>query len=294
MTQLTLMALTVSLVQANSAQLPPNIVFIVADDLGYGDLGCYGNTAVSTPNLDRMAAEGIRFTEFYANGPMCSPTRAALLTGRYQQRVGVGSMQGHLFPDEITLGARLRDAGYATGYFGKWHVSGPLNDESLRQRMPVDFGFDEFRGFMTGFIDFQNYLDGRGLLDWWHNRELVTDDEGYATHILTRHTLDFIRENHAAKRPFFAVLAIPDIHAPMRHSGQFTVARRIRISSLSPSKATIRVKLKSPSASRTALRRSGIPTTRPAKGSWASATKTGAPLCHWTSSPMMPSAWYSL
>lgn len=193
----------------------PNIVFIVADDLGYGDLGCYGNTSVSTPHLDRMAQEGMRFTDFYANAPMCSPTRAALLTGRYQQRVGVIRVGDQLNAGEITLGARLRDAGYATGYFGKWHISGHYHDDLMRkERMPMDLGFDLFYGFMGGFIDFQNYLNDRGQLDWWHNRELVTDDKGYATHILTRHATDFINQQHEAQRPFFTVLALPDIHFP--------------------------------------------------------------------------------
>jgi arylsulfatase A len=203
------LALTATAVQ------PPNVVLIVADDLGYGDLGCYGNAAVKTPNLDRMAAEGMRFTDFYANSPMCSPTRAALLTGRYQQRVGVTKVGDVLNRGEIVIAQRLREqAGYATGYFGKWHVSGHYHDEPMRrERMPMDYGFDQFRGLMGGFIDFQNYLHDRGELDWWHQRELVTDDRGYATHILTDHAVNFIRE-HSGERPFFVVLAMPDIHFP--------------------------------------------------------------------------------
>lgn len=215
MTTLATIAVTLGLAMTATAVQPPNVVLIVADDLGYGDLGCYGNPAVKTPNLDRMAAEGMRFTEFYANAPMCSPTRAALLTGRYQQRVGVTTVGGVLNQGEIVIAQRLRErAGYATGYFGKWHVSGHYHDESMRrERMPMDHGFDEFRGLMGGFIDFQNYLHDRGELDWWHNRELVPDDEGYATHILTDHAVDFI-QSHSGERPFFVVLAMPDIHFP--------------------------------------------------------------------------------
>lgn len=202
------------LISSLEADTRPNIVIIVADDLGYADLGSYGNTTAQTPNLDRMAAEGIRFTDFYANSPMCSPTRAALLTGRYQQRTGVVRVGEVMHQTEITLGERLRDAGYATAYFGKWHISGHYhNPEMRRERMPMDFGFDLFRGFMGGFIDFQNYLDDRGNLDWWHNRELVKDDEGYATHILSDHLDQFIRDQ-AGQRPFLAIFALPDIHFP--------------------------------------------------------------------------------
>lgn len=103
----------------------PNIILILADDLGYADIGCYGNSQVQTPYLDRMASSGMRFTDFHSNGPMCSPTRASLVTGRYQQRVGVDGVGDQLNSDAITIAQRLRDgAGYTTGLFGKWHISG--------------------------------------------------------------------------------------------------------------------------------------------------------------------------
>ena len=109
----------------------PNIVLILADDLGYGDIGCYGNTVNRTPHLDYLAAEGLRFTDFHSNGPMCTPTRAALLTGRYQQRFGrelEGALSGktqydHGLPlSAVTVAEALRQAGYATGMYGKWHL----------------------------------------------------------------------------------------------------------------------------------------------------------------------------
>jgi arylsulfatase A len=110
----------------------PNIVLIAADDLGSSDLHMYGNESVKTPNIDRLANEGIRFTDFHANGPMCSPTRAALLSGRYQQRTGVEEVGGVIKENEVLISERLRDdAGYRTGVFGKWHISGHLSPVEL-------------------------------------------------------------------------------------------------------------------------------------------------------------------
>jgi arylsulfatase A len=108
----------------------PNVVIILCDDLGYGDLGCYGSPVIRTPNLDRMAAEGMRFTDFYSASEVCTPSRAALLTGRYPIRSGMCSPQRVLFPNskgglppgEITIAELLRNAGYATAHIGKWHL----------------------------------------------------------------------------------------------------------------------------------------------------------------------------
>src|SRR4051794_28579720 len=131
----------------------PNIIVFLADDVGYADLGCYGSTRHRTPNIDRLAAEGVRFTDFHANSPVCSPTRAALLTGCYQQRAGVESVYSNdpaigLSPAIRTVATALHEARYITGGFGKWHLG-------LRPPFtPPTHGFDEYCGLYSGDGDY--------------------------------------------------------------------------------------------------------------------------------------------
>lgn len=189
-----------------------NIVLILADDLGYADLAVYGNTNVKTPNTTRLANEGMLFTDFHTNGSVCSPTRAALLTGRYQQRTGVEKVGGILNDNEILIAEYLRDAGYKTGIFGKWHLSGHLKSyEFFKEKTPVHYGFDEFKGFMSGFIDYQSHFDAAGNFDWWHNEQLV-NEEGYGTHLLTNHAVNFMEQNQ--DKPFFMCVSYAQIHFP--------------------------------------------------------------------------------
>lgn len=194
---------------AKASTSKPNFVLIVADDLGYGDIGCFGNHVNRTPNLDRLAAEGMRFTDFHSNGPMCSPTRAALLTGRYQQRMGIegalGKNEKGLPLGEITIAERLREAGYATAIFGKWH----LGDQA--QYNPVHQGFQEFRGHTYGDSDYISHVDRHGDPDWWHNLELV-NEQGYNTTLLTEYSVRFIEQN--IDRPFFLYVPHSAIHFP--------------------------------------------------------------------------------
>jgi arylsulfatase A len=205
---------------------PPNIVLIMADDLGYGSLGCYGGTEFKTPNIDRLAAGGMRFTDFHSNGAMCTPTRAALLTGRYPQRSAwvddaelspVFREQRRQNPaqrwawglarSEVTIGKLLQPAGYRTALIGKWHLGYDFNFH------PMHYGFDEFRGYVGGAVDYHTHVATHGLkqLDWWNGKK-VEDDQGYTTDLLTRYAVDFMTRHQ--NRPFFLYLAHAAPHEP--------------------------------------------------------------------------------
>jgi len=179
----------------------PNVIIIMADDLGYGDIGCYGNTTIKTPNLDALAAGGMKFTDFHSNGAVCSPTRAALLTGQYQQRCGIegviyakGPARETGIPlQETTFAEVLKSAGYKTALFGKWHLGYNVKFNPTKQ------GFDEFRGYVSGNVDYHSHIDGAGIEDWWKNDEKVPE-EGYCTDLITKYAVRFIEENR--NRPF--------------------------------------------------------------------------------------------
>jgi arylsulfatase A-like enzyme len=207
---------------------PPNIIFILMDDFGYGDLGCYGGKDIKTPNLDRLAAEGLRFENFYSNAPVCSPTRCAFITGRWQQRVGfeyamgygaenfirrnnewVPSTDFHSFGLPTTnpsIAKFLKAAGYSTGAFGKWHLG--IKDEFN----PLHHGFDEFFGEMLGHCDYykHDYYDGTHALR--DGLKSVDKDGQYLTDLLNDRASSFIRQ-HASK-PFFLYVPHLAVHAP--------------------------------------------------------------------------------
>ena len=190
----------------------PNIILILADDLGYGDPSCYSGQHLNTPNIDALADGGLKFTDFHANAPVCSPTRAALMTGRYQQRSGlegVLSARNHrdkgLAGSQITIAQILKQVGYATAIYGKWHLG-------YQPRFnPNRFGFDEFRGFVSGNVDYHSHIDQIGQEDWWENLELQPE-EGYSTDLITQHGLSFIKRH--ADQPFFLYLAHECPHYP--------------------------------------------------------------------------------
>lgn len=195
----------------------PNIILIMADDLGYGDLSCYGNKHFSTPNIDALADAGIRFTDFHSNGPVCSPTRAALLTGRYQQRCGIDRVvtaANHrhtgMALEETTIAEILRSAGYKTALFGKWHLGYDVKFNPARQ------GFDEFIGYVSGNVDYHSHVDQTGYEDWWKNEKL-TPEKGYTTDLVTEHGIRFIEANK--NRPFFLYLPHEAPHYPYQGRG---------------------------------------------------------------------------
>ena len=189
----------------------PNLVIILADDLGYGDLGCYGPARARTPHLDRLAREGKRFTDFHSNGAVCSPTRAALLTGRYQQRSGIEEALSERSPglaaEVRTLAEYLKPAGYATGAVGKWHLGSKPASAALPNRQ----GFDVFIGSRHGGVDYASHVDRYGRLDWWQDDKPLAEP-GYATDLLTAHAVKFIEQHRDG--PFFLYLPHTAIHFP--------------------------------------------------------------------------------
>ena len=191
--------------------LKPNIVFIMADDLGYGELGCYSCQDIHTPNIDFLAEEGVRFTDFYANAPVCSPTRAALLTGRYQQRLGMDDALSYqemgrgLAVDGETIADALKSAGYSTGLFGKWHVGYDF------ERRPLQQGFDYFFGILGGNHHYFKHMDRIGVYDLWFGNDTIIRN-GYTTHLITEEAIEFIEDNK--EYPFFLYLSHLAPHFP--------------------------------------------------------------------------------
>ncbi len=191
----------------------PNVVFILADDLGYADLHCYGGREPCSPNIDRIAAEGLRFTNGYANSSVCSPSRLAIATGRYQHRLRGGFDEPiataapalGLPPGHPTMASLLRDAGYATALVGKWHLG------SLPWFSPLKSGYDEFFGHRTGAVDFFSHT-GFGGHDLWEGDQEVFK-EGYLTDLLTERAVDFVRRQ-SGKRSFLLSLHYNAPHWP--------------------------------------------------------------------------------
>ena len=205
------------------SQDKPNFIIIMVDDMGYAGPSVYGNPHFKTPEIDRLAAEGMKFTDFHSSSPVCSPTRAGLLTGRYQQRTGVEAIvhpysqhpvhYSGLQREEITFAEVLQDAGYATGMVGKWHLGYAKEQPKYH---PQNHGFDEFVGYHSGNIDFINHQGDHFEHDWWHGKEEVVE-EGYSTHLINKHALEFI-ERHQDE-PFCLYIAHEAMHAPFQGPG---------------------------------------------------------------------------
>ena len=188
----------------------PNIILIMTDDQGWGQTGYYKHPVLETPNLDKMAENGIRFDRFYAGAPVCSPTRASVLTGRNNDRTGVYSHGYALRQQEKTLSEALKQEGYATGHFGKWHLNGivgpgvPILENDFYR--PGAFGFDDWVS-VTNFFDIDPLMSDNGEFKEY---------EGTTSDIIVSLALDFIRKNVENEKPFFAVIWDGSPHRPFR------------------------------------------------------------------------------
>jgi arylsulfatase A-like enzyme len=218
-----------SLQSAPLAQTPgaprPNVVLVITDDMGWADLSSYGATDIKTPNIDSLGRDGIRLTDFYANGVLCTPTRAGLISGRYQQRYAMEVALGHaasptgergLPATGNSLPQLLKNNGYATALVGKWHLG------YKPQFSPRAHGFDYFFGLKSGYHDFYQHNDGNGTPDLWEN-DAPIDVAGYTTDLITERALKFIEQN--ATRPFFIDVAYNAPHWPYQPPDQPSVAR---------------------------------------------------------------------
>lgn len=195
---------------------PPNVVFIMADDQGSVDLGCYGANDLHTPHTDALAARGVRFTQFYSAAPVCSPSRAGSLTGRWPVRAGVPGNcasqkggKGALPPEEVTMAEMFKAAGYATAHIGKWHIG------YTPETSPQAQGFDHSFGHMGGCIDNYShffYWNGPNIHDLWRNGSEVFHDGGYFPDLMVREAVQFIEKNR--DRPFFVYYALNTPHYP--------------------------------------------------------------------------------
>jgi arylsulfatase A-like enzyme len=218
------------LLAALAASPRPNVIVILTDDQGYGDLGCYGAADARTPHLDRWAAEGIRFTDWHANSPVCSPSRASVLTGKYPQRTGIPQVLNSqptfavagLRAGEVSLARELQKAGYKTAAVGKWHLG------SAAASRPKAQGFDEFYGFYSGWVDYYSHryytLGGNPgasgpppqniFHDFWDGEQEIFPEPQHQTALLGQRAVEFVRRQRAGQ-PFFLYLAFGAPHYPM-------------------------------------------------------------------------------
>jgi len=226
--------------RSSSAERKPNILMILADDLGCGDLSSYGATDLQTPNIDKLVASAIRFDKFYANCPVCSPTRAALLTGRYPDLVGVPGVirthvannWGYLDPRAVLLPQLLKPAGYHTAIVGKWHLG--LSSPNK----PNERGFDHFHGFLGDMMD-DYYSHRRHGFNYMRLDEKDIDPEGHATDLFTQWSIDYIGQRAKSKQPFFLYLAYNAPHAPIQPPEDWLARVKKRQKNIADSRARL-------------------------------------------------------
>jgi arylsulfatase A-like enzyme len=216
-----------------AAERPPNILFIMADDLGYADLSCYGRPDFKTPHVDALAASGIRLLQGYANSPVCSATRLALITGRYQYRLRLGleepllnpNLDVGLPPEHPTLPSTLQKAGYQTMLIGKWHLG------MLPKFDPRRSGYQHFYGIRGGAVDYYTHRAGNRKDDLWDN-DAPIQEEGYLTELLGNRAVAAVTRFSRTQKPFFLSLHFTAPHWPWEAPGDTAEAERLRNASL--------------------------------------------------------------
>ena len=236
----TLAATNLNRTRAQQVAARPNVLVILADDLGFGDLSCYGATDLKSPNIDRLVGSGMRFDRFYANCPVCSPTRAALLSGRYPDLVGVPGVirthardnWGRLSPDTVLLPATLKRAGYHSALVGKWHLGLTSPDT------PNERGFDHFHGFLGDMMD-DYYTHRRHGINYMRRDDAEIDPEGHATDLFTQWAIEYLRERAGSKQPFFLYLAYNAPHTPIQPPDEWLEKVRRRQPGISDRRAKL-------------------------------------------------------
>lgn len=226
--------------QAQKSQARPNVLVILVDDLGYGDLSSYGATDLKSPHIDALLKRGMKFNNFYANCPVCSPTRAALLTGRYQDMVGVPGVirthpqnsWGYLVPSAVTLADVFQEAGYHTGIVGKWHLG------LEAPNVPNQRGFDFFRGFLGDMMD-DYYHHRRHDVNYMRFNEQQVDPKGHATDLFTEWTCDFLKQQAQTEQPFFLYLAYNAPHTPIQPPADWLEKVKQREAGIDPARAKL-------------------------------------------------------
>ncbi len=230
-------------VQSTAANLPtepPNIIVILVDDLGYGDLSSYGATDLQTPHIDSLIASGMRFDHFYANCPVCSPTRAALLSGKYPDRVGVPGVirtrpqdsWGFLDPSAVLLPKALWPASYHTAIVGKWHLG--LESPST----PNEMGFDHFHGFLGDMMD-DYYNHRRHGNNYMYLNDVEIDPAGHATDLFSNWAIDYLNQRKADNRRFFLYLAYNAPHTPIQPPSNWLAKVKAREGNISDRRARL-------------------------------------------------------